>query len=263
MFDVQRSTFFKKSLPILVVWSLFALCLAAPWLWFHFPASDNNSTPGIRFSATTNVTSMSFSPELLSESVLRLLAYPHYVNGSYKAIDGKIIRLFLVDWNQKIPHNLDVMRHTPDVCWVSSGWVPVTTISNTSLTLNVIETKLVFQSRVFATPSEKNHELVIWAALIGGRTVAESPPSKYEHNINLPHIVRSFWARRRLDLYYLWRGISKRDTGDRSMQYIRLSTPISKVNRESITEISNYLVHLIEQQVIVTVDPMPFRNSTH
>ena len=102
---------------------LFATAVCAAWSWYHVAAPTHRVS--YRFQIQTNLLGWQFEPVEVPEIARRTLAGTNLFNGIYRGTAGERVAVFAGNWSAENSRELSVVGHTPDVCWVGSGWKPV------------------------------------------------------------------------------------------------------------------------------------------
>lgn len=150
---------------------LFALAVGGPWAWFHVAAPKPEG--GVRLEARPELPGYTFRPEVLTDEVLGLLATTNVFNGSfYHRTEGRRVTVFKADWLPTEGVGKTVVNHTPDVCWVSSGWRPVEAGQPDLQTFQISGREVPFECRVFEAP-DRSREVIVWCTLVNGEAQTE------------------------------------------------------------------------------------------
>lgn len=240
--------------------ALFAAVVVSAWAWFHVWPPSEPRLPDL--TASTNLTGFEFHFEPLSETASAMLATPDYVNGAFSATTEnsttpKVVRVFSASWPATRTIGLNVIQHTPDICWVGSGWVPIDLgqpdqveldfmspglSPNTALTNRI---RLRFECRAFSSPDARAKELVMWCTLVGGHVLPESSRFRAsKKTVSGPDAghdrERQFAAGRRLSADYFIQSVQRRLRVQGAKQFVRISTTVEGDCAASLEELQGF-----------------------
>lgn len=201
---------------------VFLACIGGAYAWFNSGANAHEST--IRYESRSHMEGFDFRAEPISQNEQAALATTNLINGSYIGQDGKEIRVFFANWSDSDGKNLSVVQHTPDLCWVKVGWLPVSLGQPDKMTVQFGSTNLDFECRVFETPGSGVRQLVVWSTLVGGKPFQES----WRFQASKTASPEGGWieANRFLAANQFFQSLRKRTPSDRNKQFVRYSTPV-------------------------------------
>ena len=213
-------------LPLAILFA-FLGCIVSAWAWFH--VGTQSDAAGLRMDVRTVIPGHRFDAEPLSESARAKLQTTHYLNGAFVADQDDRITVFSAEWSAREGKSLDVVSHTPDVCWVGIGWVPVSLGQPQKVKVPLDGGDFVFECRVFETPGKKFRELVLWATILNGEIVDEGERwASEDRQTNEPDRQLRFVSGRRRAGELFLHALASRQAGSGSKQFIRFSTECSE-----------------------------------
>lgn len=212
-----------RPLPFpIVLGGLFILVLLSAWAWFHLAVPSSKET--WRFEVRPAVEGWSFQADPLSDGALSLLATTNIVNGNFTNLAGDRITIFAAEWSAKDGVKLDVVSHTPDVCWVGVGWIPVSAGQPQKSEVKLDGGAASFECRVFQNPSTREREVVLWATLLNGQIVDEGALWSSEiRALNTHDTNRRFDSARRRAGNLFVSALRERRAATGNKQFVRLS----------------------------------------
>jgi hypothetical protein len=118
------------------------------------------------------------------------LNYDGYVFRRYSQ-GNKVFDIYIAFWQaRKVPVSM-VAAHTPDVCWVGAGWVPVASRSGEALQLARGAT-IPGEWRCFRAPSGQERDVWFWH--IGRRAVYQGNVPVFAKGGHLLLRLRDLWS---------------------------------------------------------------------
>lgn len=215
-----------KPWPVPMALSLLvALLWAFPAFWY---TRAGHSDPAW-FTERTEVPGWQYSPVPIEKSAERILVADRTVNGEFTSPDGSAIRVFSAKRYQEKSNEIGLFVHTPDRCWVESGWqIEPSPPEVQEITIHGV--RLALERRIFKFGADR--ELVYFCGLVGGQTL----PYRLDHNLSVG--VRtalkqtgnpSQAAARASDTHFwkrLWTSFASRRDLFGPKHFIRISTPV-------------------------------------
>lgn len=209
-------------------------CLVAG-LWFlprvWYTRTDHTQT--VQWLAEqTNAPGWTYHAVEVDKSAERLLVADRLVNGEFRRNDRSQppIRVFGARRFKEDPKEIGLFVHTPDRCWVQSGW-NLDAVDPNFIELELHGRRIGFERRVFTAQGQK--ELVYFAGLVGGQTL----PYRLDHNYSVSRRVVATGAQDRVNRAnrwndsVLWRRVWDSFLSRRPLlgpkQFLRISTPIT------------------------------------
>lgn len=250
----------------LVFLGVFGAAITGAWAWFNVaPSADQE---GLRWLvAKTDLPEFNFVPERLGESALELLGEPDYVAGAFNPSPGSgsrgdRITVFFANWSAHSRQGITVIQHTPDVCWVGSGWQPRDAGQPNQVELRFPVTgsakndmmTLVFECRTFLAPAGGAQELVLWCTLVSGRLLPESTRFRLSKAVAANASLESNEEKqlavgRRLSADYFLQAVRQRLRARGTKQFVRFSTPLRGDCQLAIEGLTNLIQRCLTVQV--------------
>ncbi len=254
----------RPAWPVLVVFFAFAGVVAGAWAWFHVAPRQYEASYSLR--ARAGVPSFTYTNVVLTDAVLEALSISSnlVVNGTFTrtARKSERITVFLATWLAKSAREMSVVQHTPDICWVAAGAVPMSLGQPAQLEVRVGETSFPFECRLFRL-GERDLELSIWCTLVNGQPQPELAVGAGSAPRELTNTPTGFEdksrradgaARRQAGSQFL-NAIRNRIPGSGQKQFVRLSAPVHGENwATALQSVSEFAGKWLEVEV---------RRSTH
>lgn len=215
----------RRLIQAALLTALFVATVFGAWAWYHvapkrFPVSYT-------FKAADRIDGYEFKPQLIDVEAVQTLATTNLLNGEFRDGAGARFTVFMGTWDAARSKELAVVAHTPDICWVGAGAVPVSVGQPDHVELDLGTVKIPFEVRVFQmSPTSKQHELTVWCTLISGQVFAENDRFESDGSSENSAASRKAMAGRRLAKMQLIRAIRERVPGDGSKQFVRFSTAL-------------------------------------
>lgn len=203
---------------------VFLACIGGACAWFHSGRISHEST--IRYEVRPSLEGYEFRNEPITHNEQAALATTNLISGTFFGTNAADIRVFSASWNDSNGKNLSVVQHTPDLCWVKAGWLPVNLGQPKTMTLQFGSTNLEFECRSFEAPGGSVRQLVVWSTLIGGKPLQES--WRFQSSETTPQKTGWVQANRFLAANQFISSLLNRTPSERSKQFIRFSTPVPK-----------------------------------
>lgn len=225
----------------LVLTALIALLWAFPAFWY---ARHGEASP-IWFTERSEIPGWQYTYIPVEKSAERILVADRSINGEFTRPDGSAIRVFSAKRYQEKSNEIGLFVHTPDRCWVESGW-QIEPSSPEVQELTIHGVRLALERRIFKFGADR--ELVYFCGLVGGQTL----PYRLDHNLSVG--VRTALkqtgnpgqaAARASDTHFwkrLWTSFTSRRDLFGPKHFIRISTPVygSQVS-EADARLTNFL----------------------
>jgi hypothetical protein len=268
------AVFFLFALCLVFPWAWFNTDLPI------FPARAGNEGERIWLTVNTNLPGYTFVSVPLSPKELAILQTTNIVNGVFipngnsesevgkqktsnydpssltsdspspasrllspiSSLPTDSIRVFLASWLPQDGKKLTVLHHTPDICWVGAGWVPVDDDATNQLVLTIPNKddvtasnkgiQLPFECRVFELPRSGHRERAAWRTLIDGKIMPEGKPVFFygseNNNENTTSKNRMEANARNLGVNHLINTIKNRKSVAGIKQFVRCSVDGNK-----------------------------------
>jgi hypothetical protein len=204
---------------------VFAIALAAPWLWFHVGV-----TPPDRFLALgkhTNLAGLRFVPEPMDRQIADILKTTNLISGRFES-ERQRFSVFAADWLGGCGKSTGELGHTPDICWVATGYKAVSLGQPSSFKIRLGAETVVFECRVFQLPDGYRLEMVAWSSILGGLPLEEGFMFQSETTKENPAIsILSQNNARMRGINTLIRSLQTRKTSAGGKQFVRFSTAVT------------------------------------
>lgn len=213
---------------LLIIPVLFLAAVMGAWAWFHVaPPAPGEQW---RFHVATRLDGWQFEEEPLSDAARDILATTNLVNGVFTAPDHPNVTVFAAEWRAEDGQAMNVVQHTPDICWVRSGWAPVQLGQPRHLQIQLEGRPVPFECRVFGSPGGGQRELVLWSTLVGGEVLEESGrwdvPSEGS-DASVIGQARATQASRRMGVHQFLGNVLARRSATRDKQFVRFSVVVT------------------------------------
>lgn len=220
---------------MLFIASLFLAATGGAWAWFHVspPVPEFSheflprpTLPGSRFKAIP-----------ISAQAMETLANTNLLNGQFKFDSGGDFTVFFGDWRARSAREMNVVQHTPDVCWVGAGWTAIDLKLPSKVELTFNGYKIPFECRAFRAPRGHHQELTLWCTLVSGQVFDEGERFESERAGTNDVRTRQSSANRRRGVEQFSQVVRQRIAGNGSKQFVRFSTEIRGDPNQSIQEL--------------------------
>jgi len=169
-----------------------------------------------------------------------ILATTNLVNGSFAGPGGRRVTVFAAEWTARDGQSMSVVQHTPDVCWVSGGWLPVRLGQPEQVEIEIAGRRLPFECRVFGGPGGFRKELVVWCTLVGGQVLAEPDRWVTETDATVDRGERFVIAGRRMATGQFLDNVRNRRKASGEKRFVRLSAPVDGEWPEALEELRRF-----------------------
>jgi hypothetical protein len=200
---------------------IFAVALFAAWAWYHVAVPSPGKS--YRFNFQTNLVGWQFDPVPVPETTREILASTNIFNGIYRGPNGRRVTVFIGEWTANKARELNVVGHTPDVCWVAGGWKPIKTERLRSTLFKVSDESIPFEVREFQPPIGSGNEITIWCTVVNGQFYQEKNPFKSMDLLGGDGSLASDKTARRVSASHFWNSILQRVEATGDKQFIRIS----------------------------------------
>jgi hypothetical protein len=219
--------------------AVFAASLFVAWGWYH--VLPPKPTTKFYFLISTNIPGWDYKPILLSTEAKKILATGDILNGTFFSHKGERLSVFLAEWKAGKHNSLDVVAHTPDICWSNAGWISTQSHYGDSIEMHFSERPIPFETRIFEEPRGGTQEIAFWCTLVNGQIYselngfapAETPKKNNQLSLNS--------TARRLSAGHFLNALSRRNLGAGTKQFLRISTEISKQTQGELSLIQNFI----------------------
>lgn len=225
-------------LSVSMVTVLFLGAILGAWGWFH--VAPPSPTQTLRFGIANHLEGWRFRQEPLSEMARSILATTNLFNGEFLTERGDSVTVFAAGWSRGSAKVMSVVEHTPDVCWVGSGWIPVDLGQPRQVVLELGGQSIPFECRGFAGPRGGNPVLVLWCTLIDGQVLPEAERWSVEVDLDNVASVRLAHAARRTALGHFMHNVATRRAAHGEKQFVRLSVPVTTDWRDGLERLQSF-----------------------
>jgi hypothetical protein len=234
--------------------AVFAVALGAPWMWFHVGVKPPERP--LAFQTRTEVEGFRFVPELVSPQVADILQTTNLMSGRFES-GRERFSVFAADWRADSKVSMNVLGHTPDICWVGSGSQAISLGQPSFIEVQLGAARVVFECRVFQLPQGKGLEMVAWSSLVGGQPLEEGfrfqPDPAPE---DLSRLLQARNARTR-GLNSLVRALASRQPGTSDKQFVRFSTSVTDDWKMGLQRLVWFATHWL------VIEPQPMGSITN
>lgn len=231
--------------------ALFALFLTGPalaWAWYHV----GTPPPEVTYSVhpREHLPGYTFVPEPVTARAIDMLATTNFINGHFTR-DTTRITVFAAFWSAETAKQMSVVSHTPDVCWVGTGFTALDLGQPKMVTLPVEPTPITFECRLFSPPQGGSPELTLWCTLLGGRFLEEG--FRFDGDIGIDRDMGAgfYGSSRKRAVNFFLRAITERTPSNAKKQFIRFSTSLDGEDwPEVLDQLKAFAVDWLEVTVV-------------
>lgn len=245
----------RSALPrALLLSGLFLLAVGGAWSWYN--VNPKRFDTAYQFSVRNHIPGMTYRTNAVDATVVETLATTNLVDGVFEVNGVPRYAVFMGTWDASNSKQMGVVAHTPDICWVGVGWIPVSLGQPNSTELDFHGVKLPFELRVFQAGDSSRREMAMWCTLISGQVFEESsrfaasrpvtntvPAEGYDAGKNQGAASRAHSAGQFIRI------LQNRIAGDGSKQFVRFSTPVDRDWKRSLEELRGFAAQWLELQV--------------
>jgi hypothetical protein len=216
--------------------ALFLFAVGGAWAWYN--VNPRKFETAYTFSFRESPAGWTYQAFPVDPTAVEILSTTNLVNGIFRPEGkrGPEFGVFMGTWDAAVSKQMGVVAHTPDICWVGAGFVPVSLGQPGSTELEFNGTRVPFELRAFKAPDGSFHELTLWCTLVSGQVYEESVRFEPEtpragNGAKDALTLRDESSRVHLRSQFL-RILGNRIPGDGSKQFVRYSTRIEDRNWE-------------------------------
>jgi hypothetical protein len=149
-------------IPLIV----FGLAVLGTRLWIesHIRPPENR----VFLTARHEIPGYRFVPVAMGSKVEDTLATTNLFNGHFLDGQSQRVSVFAAHW-QPEQGDMNSLRHTPDGCWVGTGFRSVRYGQPSEVFFFLGGCRIPFQCRVLQHPKLSTPEITLWAACVDGR----------------------------------------------------------------------------------------------
>ena len=204
---------------------LFLAAVGTAWAWYH--VNPKKFPVAYQFDTSTNAPGWSYQALPADAGVIESLATTNLVNGAFTAPGKTPFVVFMGTWDAANSKEMSVVAHTPDICWVGAGWVPLDLGQPPTTNFVFNGTEVPFEVRAFQDSVKSHVELTVWCTLVSGQVFEESsrfvPPA--DSGTTDARLLQASSGRNHLRSQFI-RVLSDRIPGNGSKQFVRFSTTV-------------------------------------
>ncbi len=228
----------RRQSALLAIVALFASSVGGAWAWFQ--TGPRTGVEQLQFVVRETVDGWRFEARPLGAAVQSTLATPHLFNGVFGAESRRPVTVFAAEWSAAEARQMVVVQHTPDVCWVGAGWIPVQAGQPERIAVVFDGRPVSFECRVFGVPGSAQRELVLWCTLVGGQVLEEADRWSLESDPARDRETRFASAGRRMAAGQFLQNVREHRAATAHKQFVRLSVPIAADWREGLRELEAF-----------------------
>lgn len=219
---------------------IFSFAVIGPWLWIksrtqipknQFFLKIRHEIPGSRFS-----------PVALDLKTKISLETSNIFSGHFVDANSNRVTVFAAEW-QPGQGDLGSLGHTPEKCWVGTGFRIVPFDGPSQLPILVGGRPILFQCRVLKHSDLAFPEITVWVACIDGQwdNIPYEPPQQQIQN---PYDFRDQFLTLLSSYTNRWKFFCERlffryDPAARK-QFVRLSTPLDPEWQLKLVELADF-----------------------
>jgi hypothetical protein len=207
----------------IVLCALVGLLWGFPKVWY----TQRGVERPVWFTERTDVEGWNYTSIPIASSAEKVLVADRTVNGEFRKGE-QAVRVFSAKRYQEKSNEIGLFVHTPDRCWVESGW-KVEPVSPDLVEVTAHGVRLAMERRVFDFRGQR--ELVYFCGLVGGQSL----PYRLDHNLSVG--MRTAFkdrntagsAARASDAHFwkrLWASFVSRRELAGPKQFLRISTQV-------------------------------------
>lgn len=230
-------------LRAVILAGLFLGAVGSAWAWYN--VNPKRFDTAYEFTPRTQISGLEYEAFAVDATTRETLATTNLFNGVFKLKGESKFVAFLATWNAADSKQMGVVAHTPDICWVGAGWVPVSLGQPRSTNILVNGVSIPFEVRAFRAGDHPRVELTVWCTLVSGQVFDEGnrfePPaaSTEPSGANDALLNQAANSRTRSGGQFI-RVVRERIAGDGSKQFVRFSTGVETDWRKSLEELQKF-----------------------
>lgn len=233
---------------LVVLATLFVAATAGAWAWFHIQPPQVGIQ--LEFTPRTTLPQAKFQAIPIGEQAMEILANTNLLNGKFTFDNQRVFTVFFGDWRARSAREMNVVQHTPDICWIGAGWNVIDLKLPSQVELNLNGQRIPFVCRAFRAPRGNHEELTMWCTLVGGQVFDEGERFSAEEDISVDKTVRQHTSARRRAYEQFLRAIQHRVASSGSKQFVRFSTAIRGEPASSLQQLIEFGERWIELKQI-------------
>jgi hypothetical protein len=200
---------------------LFAASVMGSWAWFNVGV-NRAIGPQYTFTVQSTIPGFEFRSHRLDPRIVEILSTTNLVNGLFRnKTNGQEVRVLFGSWPEEAVKGKTLINHTPDVCWINTGWKARQGEQPDQVGITFGNLVLPFESRSFESPDGHNVEFVIWCTLVNGYVMPE--PTRFGPSTGGLRYIAVTLNMGRLAISRLWHRVRNRLPARGRKQFLRLS----------------------------------------
>ena len=217
--------------------SLFCLAVIGPGLWVQ----SRTQLPEDQFflSVRREVPGWRFSPVSLDTKTKKILEASELFNGHFIDARSQRVSVFVGNW-QPGQGDISSVTHTPEKCWVGTGFHIVEYGGPSQVTIPIGGRQISFQCRVLKRSDLGTAEITLWAACIDGLWDGipyELPPEQIPDAYTALDRFQNMLVGYKNRWTFLCDRLLFRLNSAGRKQFVRLSTPLTTEWQPALVEL--------------------------
>jgi hypothetical protein len=213
---------------IIIASAVAAILVVALWAFPSFWYTKSGPGQFTWLTENTNIAGWTYAATPVEKSQEAALDADKAVSGEFKN-GSEVVQVFAAKRFSDDPNAIGLFVHTPDRCWVESGW-KLKPASPETAEIDFHGTKLICERRVFVWRT--GEEVLVY---FGGLSAGQPLPYRLDHNLSVGQksqmnatsrssqartraVDTKFWAR-------IWDVFQSRQQMVGPKQFVRLATP--------------------------------------
>ena len=240
----RQRTWRTVFIPLIV----FGLAVLGTRLWIqsHTRPPENP----VFLNARHEIPGYRFVPVALGSQVEDTLATTNLFNGHF--LDGRSQRVsvFAAYW-QPGQGDINSLGHTPDICWVGTGFRSVRRGEPTRIFILVGGCRIPFQCRVLQHPKQSTPEITLWAACVDGRwdEVPYEPQLDMTNDaVTVQDRLRTLFVSYKNRWAFFCERIHLKSNLAARKQFVRFSIPLTTEWQPALAELEAFAHQWLEPQ---------------
>jgi hypothetical protein len=190
----------------------------------------------------TTLAGYRFETVPLNVNISVILGTTNILNGHFFDTQSNRVSVFQAEWAPGQGTGANVFGHTPEICWVGSGFRTVQQDQPDELAMPFAGMWIPFQCRVMQHPALSLPEITVWAVCWDGRwdCLQFYPPYQTEECVLPPPALKQFGRILKNRLEVIRRLSYIRPAHNGRKQFIRLSKPIMTDSKTALQELEQF-----------------------
>ena len=227
----------RRHIGLFLLFTTFLGAVLFPYLWLKADLGNRQHTT-VHLIPRTSIPGYRFVNEPVAPSLMEGLGTTNILSGDFLPLTNTLQRVtvFFATWSGDAPSPFKGFGHTPDVCWVGAGWIPVSSVGTQRIDLEIpfsknaeplpsdpafLEVLFAFDTQTFERPETGAREQAAWCTLMAGKPLSSSKPLKTLSSTALG----AFYQSRGSLFAQLMHAVANRSLRN-GKQFIRFSSPV-------------------------------------